>query len=208
MKKKIPVAIIYDFDGTLAPGNMQERNFIPAIGMNTKKFWKEVNEKAKSHQADNILIYMRIMLSKAASASVAVRKKDFKAFGKNLIFFNGILPYNENDTKHKGWFERINEYGISSGVKVEHYIVSSGIREMIAGTPISKKFKAILSIFSKKIDNFASQSLVRRCYVDKAWLSHGITVQDFEEKFHFLFFYFFNQLPILKRTNFPQHRFT
>lgn len=86
MKKKIPFALIYDFDGTLAPGNMQERNFIPAIGMNTKKFWKEVNEEAKKHQADNILVYMKIMLSKAASSSVTVRKSDFNSYGKDLSF--------------------------------------------------------------------------------------------------------------------------
>lgn len=145
MKRKISFALIYDFDGTLAPGNMQERNFIPAIGMNTKQFWKEVNEEAKKHQADNILVYMKIMLSKAAAASVTVRKNDFKTFGKDLSFFDGVLPYNEKGTKQKGWFDRINEYGNSSGVKIEHYIVSSGIREMIAGTPISKKFKAIFA---------------------------------------------------------------
>jgi hypothetical protein len=122
---------------------MQERNFIPAIGMDTKKFWKEVNEESKKHQADNILIYMKIMLDKARSSSVTVRQNDFKDYGKGLTFFNGIVPYTANGIKEKGWFDRIDEYGNASGVKVEHYIVSSGIREMITGTPISKKFKAI-----------------------------------------------------------------
>lgn len=143
MKKKIPIALIYDFDGTLAPGNMQERNFIPAIGMNTKKFWKEVNDEAKKHQADNILIYMKIMLDKAKSSSVAIRKNDFKNFGKDLNFFSGVLPYSENGIKEKGWFDRIDAYGNASGINVEHYIVSSGIREMIEGTPIFKKFRVI-----------------------------------------------------------------
>jgi len=143
MKKKIPFAIIYDFDGTLAPGNMQERNFIPAIGMKTKKFWKEVNEEAKRHQADNILIYMKLMLDKARTYSLPVRKSDFNTYGEGLKFYDGILPYSHNESKENGWFDRINEYGYASGVKVEHYIVSSGIREMIAGTPIAKKFKAI-----------------------------------------------------------------
>lgn len=143
MKKKISFAIAYDFDGTLAPGNMQEREFIPAIGMNTNKFWKEVTDESKKHQADNILVYMKLMLDKAHTASVKVRENDFKLFGKNLPFFEGVLQYKENDLLEKGWFDRINDYGKLSGVNVEHYIVSSGIREMIKGTPIAKKFKNI-----------------------------------------------------------------
>jgi len=142
-RKKIPFALIYDFDGTLSPGNMQERNFIPAIGMNKKNFWTEVGSMSKTHQADNILVYMKLMLDKASAASVPVRKKDFKDYGKNLSFFKGILPYSNGTIKEDGWFERINKYGNSSGVKVEHYIVSSGIREMIEGTKLANKFKSI-----------------------------------------------------------------
>ena len=143
MRRKIPFAIVYDFDGTLAPGNMQERDFIPAIGMKTKKFWKEVSEESKKHQADNILVYMKLMLDKARSSSVTVRKADFKTYGKKLPFFEGVLQYQNGGQFEKGWFDRINDYGTESNVKVEHYIVSSGIREMIQGTPIAKKFTAI-----------------------------------------------------------------
>jgi hypothetical protein len=143
--RKLPIfALVYDFDGTIAPGNMQERDFIPATGMTTKKFWDEVNIESKSHQADNILIYMKLMLDKADAAQVAVHKKDFESYGQNLPFFKGILPYkNSENNQEKGWFDRISEYGKQSHVKVEHYIVSSGIREMILGTKIAKKFEAI-----------------------------------------------------------------
>jgi len=142
-KRSIPVALIYDFDGTLAPGNMQERDFIPAIKMKTKKFWTEVSKISKQKQADNILVYMKLMLDKAQAASVPVRRKDFQDYGKNLSFFKGILPYKDGDISEKGWFDRINQYGKTSGIKIEHYIVSSGIREMIEGTKLVKKFKAI-----------------------------------------------------------------
>mgnify|MGYP003393548755 CR=1 FL=1 len=134
-RKLIPFAIAYDFDGTLAPGNMQERDFIPAIGMTTKSFWTEVNDLCKKHQADNILIYMRLMLKKADAADIAVRKKDIEAYGKSLAFFKGV----------ETWFDRINIYGKTSGVQVTHYIISSGIREMVKGSSISKKFKAIFA---------------------------------------------------------------
>lgn len=141
MKKLIPFAIIYDFDGTLAPGNMQERAFIPSIGMSKKKFWAEVLEQSKKHEADEILVYMQLMLKKADSSSVKVSKKDFKKCGEKITFFDGILENLEKEKK--GWFQRINDYGKESGIKIEHYIISSGIKEMITGTPISKKFKKI-----------------------------------------------------------------
>ncbi|HRY32274.1 MAG TPA: HAD family hydrolase [Bacteroidales bacterium] len=143
MTKMIPLAIVYDFDGTLAPGNMQERDFIPAIGMTTSQFWEQVSAESKKHQADNILVYMKLMLDKANSEKVQVREKDFKNYGKNLSLFDGVLPYHTNDQSEKGWFDRINIYGKESGIKIEHFIVSSGVREMIQGTPIGKKFSAI-----------------------------------------------------------------
>ncbi|MDY0014651.1 MAG: HAD family hydrolase [Bacteroidales bacterium] len=141
MNKTIRLAIIYDFDGTLAPGNMQERDFIPAIGMKTKEFWNEVSILAKQHQADNILSYMKLMLDKAQQAHVPVRKNDFHEYGKNLCFFKGILP--ETNSDDKGWFAKINDYGKQRNTIVEHYIVSSGIREMIEGSQLANEFKTI-----------------------------------------------------------------
>ena len=129
----IPFAICYDFDGTLAPGNMQEREFIPKIGMNKKSFWDVVKRRAKQHEADNILMYMGLMLEKAQAAEVEVRKKNFSDYGKHLQLFNGV----------SGWFKRINDYGRASGIRVTHHIISSGIREMILGTPIKRHFSNI-----------------------------------------------------------------
>jgi phosphoserine phosphatase len=131
----IPVAICYDFDGTLAPGNMQEREFIPNIGMNKKSFWNEVKNRAKKHEGDNILIYMGLMLEKARAAHLPVRKADFETYGKKLDLFKGV---NE-------WFDRIDNYGRHGGIRVSHHIISSGIREMIAGTTIKKHFKNIFA---------------------------------------------------------------
>lgn len=132
-KKLIPFAIAYDFDGTLAPGNMQEYDFVPAIGMTKNAFWEEVGALAKEHNADSILMYMMHMLDKAHAAHVPVRKADFVNFGKSVTLFEGVLD----------WFERINAYGKQHGLKVEHYIISSGNREMIEGTPIARKFTSI-----------------------------------------------------------------
>lgn len=144
-QKNVPLAIVYDFDGTIAPGNIQERNFFPDIGMGKKKFWSEVSDIAKQHNADNILMYMYLMLKKAED-KVKVRKVDFRKYGKILTFFDGITKYSDSKgMDRKGWFDRINMYGKDSNVKVEHYIISSGIKEMIEGTSIANKFKTIFA---------------------------------------------------------------
>jgi hypothetical protein len=129
----IPLALCYDFDGTLAPGNMQERDFIPAIGMNKSSFWNEVKALAKEHEADEILMYMWLMLEKANAAHVPVRRNDFVNFGKKLKLFKGV----------EGWFKRINDYGRLGGIRVTHHVISSGIREFISGTSIKAHFKDI-----------------------------------------------------------------
>lgn len=112
---------------------MQERDFIPAIGMKSKKFWSEVKSECKKHNADEILIYMKLMLQKAGQAEVQVRKEDFENYGRQLELFNGV----------EDWFRRINRYGKHSGIKVSHHIISSGIREMISGSDISRYFDDI-----------------------------------------------------------------
>ena len=131
--KYTPMAIIYDFDGTLAPGNLQEGRFIPDIGMKASDFWEEVNHIAKVQQADPILIYMLLMLEKARAARISVHPDDFKKRGAEIKFFEGVFE----------WFDRISDFGKSKGVNIEHYIVSSGNAEIIEDTPIASKFKMI-----------------------------------------------------------------
>lgn len=132
-KKHIEVAIAYDFDGTLADGNMQEHQFLPDIGMKPKDFWAEVKRLTEEHQADEVLVYMSLMLRKAAAAGVPVRRDDFKARGKAIQLFEGV----------EEWFDRISGYGRAQGVRVQHYLVSSGNAEIFAGTPIASKFAQV-----------------------------------------------------------------
>ncbi|MDP9989795.1 phosphoserine phosphatase [Variovorax boronicumulans] len=132
-KKYAPLAIAYDFDGTLAAGNMQEYDFIPALKMTSAEFWEEVKNLAANQEADEILAYMHLMLEKAKATHVPVRRSDFQNFGASIELFPGVLD----------WFDRIDQYGRSKGCKIEHFIISSGIREMIEGTKIRSKFKKI-----------------------------------------------------------------
>lgn len=124
---RVTMAVAYDFDGTLAPGNMQERQFIPDIGMTPREFWAEVDRLTSENQADGVLMYMYHMLRKAAEAGVPVRLEDLRERGRCLEYFPGVLE----------WFYRINDYGEDRGVRVEHYILSSGNAEIIEGTPVA-----------------------------------------------------------------------
>lgn len=134
--RNIPiVALIYDFDGTLSPGNMQEFGFIQAIGKKPGEFWQESDEIAIGQDASNILSYMKLMFDEAREAGIKLRRSDFKKFGKSIELFDGV----------QDWFRLVNAYGRSKGVKVEHYINSSGLAEMIEGTPIAKEFKRIFA---------------------------------------------------------------
>ena len=135
MRKNPIVALIYDFDGTLSPGNMQEFGFIQAIGKKPQEFWQESDKIALGQDASNILSYMKHMFDEAKKSGIKLRREDFKSFGASVELFAGV----------KDWFKIINEYGKSKGVKVEHYINSSGLAEMIEGTSIAHEFKRIFA---------------------------------------------------------------
>lgn len=122
----VRTALVYDFDGTLAPGSMQEHSFMPAMGVAPSEFWSEVKQITKDHNVDEILVYMWRMLAVAAEQGVSVTRHMLKQHGANLPLFEGV------DT----WFGRMNDYGAERGLNVEHYIVSSGIYEIIRGCSV------------------------------------------------------------------------
>ncbi len=133
MAKRPIVALIYDFDGTLSPGNMQEFGFIQAVGKTKEEFWKMSDGIAVGQDASNVLAYMKLMFDEARKAGIPLRRSKFKEFGKHIELFDGV----------KEWFGMVNEYGRSRGVRVEHYINSSGLKEIIEGSSIASEFKHI-----------------------------------------------------------------
>ncbi len=132
-RKAVTMAICYDFDGTLAPGNMQEHSFLPRLGVEPGDFWARSRRLAEEQDADEILAYMRLMIDLAREAKVPVRREDFLDLGAGLGFFPGV----------SSWFARINGYARAKGVAIEHYIISSGLREMVEGTSIAREFTKI-----------------------------------------------------------------
>ncbi len=137
MKNKRPViALMYDFDKTLCTKDMQEYSFIPNVGLTPREFWTEANSLAREKKMDGILAYMYVMLDKARSAkTVSVRRESFVALGRDLEFYPGV----------ETWFDRMGAFGKSQGVDVRHFIISSGLREIIEGSSIYKHFTEVFA---------------------------------------------------------------
>lgn len=157
-KKSIDVALIYDFDGTLSPGNMQEFGFVQALGKDSREFWRKNRELAEQNDANEILCYMYLMLQEAKANNISLKRKSFKQFGAQIELFKGV----------EEWFALINEYGKSIGLNIKHYINSSGLREMIEGTKIAKRFENIYACsFLYDVDGIAYWPAVAVDYTTK-----------------------------------------
>ena len=132
MKEKPILAMMYDFDRTLSPRDMEEYAFIPGLGMSAAEFWSKCNETAVKYEMDGILAYMLMMLELSEGKQLVTRRS-LNDVGKHVELFPGV------DT----WFGRVNAYAAKKGLQAEHYSISSGIKEIIEGTSIAAEFKKI-----------------------------------------------------------------
>lgn len=124
------VAMIYDFDGTLAPGNMQEYDFLKEIGVTDKaEFWRENNALGKAQNATEVLSYMKLMIDKSNNPNHPrpITRQTFKQYGASIPLFKGV----------KEWFALTRKLGEEMGLQIEHYINSSGLQEMVEGSSIA-----------------------------------------------------------------------
>ena len=135
MSQPRPLAVFaYDFDGTLAPGNMQEHAFIPhELGMSHEDFWAETRVLARAQRGDPILAYMHLMLEKARAKGIELSRDAWTRRGAHLPLFPGV----------EGWFERQSARAADLGLDLRHFIISSGNRELIEGSPIAGHFERI-----------------------------------------------------------------
>jgi hypothetical protein len=129
-------ALVYDFDGTLSPGSIQEHSLIPnVLGVSVADFWTEAKKRSEEHNADEILVYMQLLLEKARRRNVAVTADLLREHGVMTPFFDGV----------ETWFERISAHARERGLALEHYVISSGNEEMIKGTAIARHFHDIFA---------------------------------------------------------------
>ena len=122
--KKPQMAICYDFDGTLSPGCMQNYDFMRALGENPSEFWHKAHLLAKKQQADDIATYMQLMVAESQKKKVALTRKAFQNFGKSIPLHMGLNT----------WFDRTCRYAAKKGIRLNHYIISSGYEEILCGT--------------------------------------------------------------------------
>ncbi len=133
MDSKITVAIVYDFDGTLSPRNMQEFSFMPELGLSADEFWQSSDLLACDQDGDSVLAYMSRILDVARERGVKLTRENFRRWGSAIELYDGV----------EEWFSRINDYGARRGIEIQHYVNSSGLREMIEGCAIADKFHKI-----------------------------------------------------------------
>jgi phosphoserine phosphatase len=137
--QKKTIALVYDFDGTLSPRPMQEYTFLPKIGEDPAAFWAECNRIAREQKADPLITYMHLMYKKAKAAGVRIDRDDLVALGGKVELFPGV----------ETWFGEIESYvrlrSESQGVTLRHYLVSSGLTEIIEGTSIYSRFHNVFA---------------------------------------------------------------
>lgn len=130
---KTVVAICYDFDKTLSTDDMQTFSFIPNLGLETHEFWDRCNEFAKNNQMDSILTCMKMMIDACKEKNIKLTREYLFDMGKNIKYYNGVPT----------WFDRINDYAKQLDIELEHYVISSGNKEIIEGSIIYDKFKEV-----------------------------------------------------------------
>ncbi len=131
--KKPKMAICYDFDKTLSPDDMQTFTLIPSFGIDKDEFWAESNKLATDNLMDNNLAWMYQLVKYSKFKGKSLRREYFKEIGADVKLYKGV----------EAWFSALNKYAEKRGIVLEHYIISSGLKEIIEGSSIAQHFKRI-----------------------------------------------------------------
>lgn len=129
------IAIMYDFDKTLCTRDMQEYDLIPKLNMSASDFWAEANDFGRAQKMDGILAYMYTCVKRCREKGVSLKRESFVSGGRSVELYKGV----------ESWFDRINAFGKEQGARIEHYVISSGMKEIIEGTSIADKFTEIFA---------------------------------------------------------------
>ena len=126
MKK---VALIYDFDETLSPKNMFEFDVLPELGyVDTSLFWQKVFQVAQTKKMDSISAYLYLLKEEFKQKKILLTHEKLNDYGRRVNLCKGV----------ETWFKRTKEYAKKLNLELEHYIISSGLKEIIEGLPIAK----------------------------------------------------------------------
>ena len=144
MNKRI--AILYDFDFTLSKDYMQSYGLAQEFGFkDAREFFDACDARTYDNQMDLCLSVLGGTLQLAQEQGKPLTRELLQRCGKDVEYYDGVLE----------WFDKINKIGKKCGFEIEHYIVSSGIKEIVEGTKIAKYFKRIYSNFYSYRDGVA-----------------------------------------------------
>ncbi len=134
------IAIVYDFDKTLSPNNMQEDTIFPAYGIDKDRFWAKATELVRKKGYERTIAYLRLLVQGKPFVQKPLRKNELAALGKKIKYYPGV----------KSFFNRMNQFVNHAPktigrwrMKLEHYVISSGMKEIVEGTSIADEFEAI-----------------------------------------------------------------
>ena len=134
METQAPIIAFLDaFDKTLCTTDMEDYAFIPSLGYTPAEFWGKANAFGWENRMDGLLAYMYTMIQECAAQNIKLDRAFLNHCGESIQLFPGV----------REWFARINAFGESLGVQVEHYVISSGLREIIEGSGIAQEFREI-----------------------------------------------------------------
>ena len=157
-RAKTKIAIVYDFDRTLSTSEMQD-SFITKLGMKPEEFWEENAKFAKDNDMDKILAYLYLMIRKSQDMHKPIDRDILKDIGAEIKFYKGV----------ENWFDLVDGIAKEYDVRIDHFVISSGLKEIIEGTPIFKRFKRIYAceyyydenddpVWVKNVINFTSKT--------------------------------------------------
>ncbi|KAB2643404.1 MAG: haloacid dehalogenase-like hydrolase [Verrucomicrobia bacterium] len=130
------IAIVYDYDQTLSPNYMQDEVLFPTFGIDPKKFWAHCRELVKAQGFDNELAYMKALLDYLDIDRPTNAR--LRELGDGLRFFPG-LPEMFDEFRAS----LLTAEHAAHGIRVEHYIISSGLKVLIEGSRIAPHVRAI-----------------------------------------------------------------
>ncbi len=143
------IGIVYDFDGTLSPNNMQEDTIFPAYGINKDDIWKKADVLVREHGYERTLAYLKLLIHDPVFKEKPLGREQLKKLARNIQYFAGVKTYFSNLNRFLAKIEEVERWGI----KVEHYIISSGMKEILEGSEIYPHFKRVYACEYEYGDN-------------------------------------------------------
>lgn len=130
-------ALIYDFDNTLIEGNLPDHSLLEEIGWEPEEFWKVSNKRAEDQRADMVCVYMHTLLEKAEEAGKPITREMLERHGKKIKMREGFAD------GQNSWFKRTGEIAREHGLEIQHYVITSGLAEMVEACPIANDLRAV-----------------------------------------------------------------